>query len=338
MSKSKYEDAASLKQTALLNLLKKNLNSHLSGQTLSNASGISRTAIWKHINNIRKMGYNIEVVSGKGYRLVGEMPFNEPEITGRLKTSFIGRPIYFHSNIDSTNTAAYDLALRGAKEGTAVVADSQEKGRGRLGRRWESPKGTNIYASIILRPDILPVFAPQLTLMGAVAVAETISKFLNNGSGCKPEPAVKWPNDILIDSKKVSGILTEMNSEMDRINFVIMGIGVNLNMKRNMFSQELRYIATSLKEETGKEIPRVEFIQSLYANLEKWYKIFLKKGFKPISEAWKGYFDMSGKRVTVHQANGNIMGIALTINEDGFLMVRESSGKVVKIISGDVRG
>lgn len=265
-----------------------------------------------------------------------EIPFNEIEIKSNLKTSFIGKPLYFHSIIDSTNNEAHALALKGAKEGTAVVADCQTKGKGRLGRTWESPNGVNIYTSIILRPDIHPQTAPKLTLMAAVAVAETISKFLNNGSGCKSEPAVKWPNDILLNSKKVSGILTEMNSETDRINFIILGIGVNLNMTMDMLPKELRTIATSLKEETGKDISRIDFLNTLYLNIEKWHKDFLKNGFAPVCEAWKTYFNMAGKAVNIKDADRQIEGIALTIDDNGHLLVREKSGKIVKIVSGDV--
>lgn len=269
-------------------------------------------------------------------RVTANLPFNAEKIKNNLKTSFIGKPLYFYSNIDSTNTAAYTLALNGAKEGTCVVADCQTKGKGRLGRRWESPKGVNIYTSIILRPDIPPTTAPKLTLMSAVAVVETISNFLNNGSGCKSEPAVKWPNDILLNSKKVSGILTEMNSETDKINFIILGIGVNLNMTRDMLPKDLRTIATSLKEETGKDISRIDFLNTLYLNIEKWHKDFLKNGFAPVCEAWKTYFNMAGKTVNINDADRQIEGIALTIDDNGHLLVREKSGKIVKIISGDV--
>ncbi|MBI5874677.1 MAG: biotin--[acetyl-CoA-carboxylase] ligase [Deltaproteobacteria bacterium] len=257
-------------------------------------------------------------------------PFNKTAITNKLETSFIGRPFYFHSNIDSTNTAAYALAVKGAKQGTAVVADSQAKGKGRLGRIWESPKGVNIYTSIILRPDISPVTAPHLTLMSAVGVAETISRY----SVKKPE--VKWPNDILINSKKVCGILTEMNSDKNKINFIILGIGVNLNMTKEMFPDELKPIATSIKEETGKDISRIDFLNTLYLNIEKWYEAFLKNGFAPVCEAWKTYFNMAGKAVKIKDMDREIEGIALTIDDDGHLLVREKSGKTVKIVSGDV--
>src|SRR3989338_2594764 len=249
----------------ILRLLKKKPHSYLSGQTLSKSFGLSRTAIWKRINAIKEMGYAIEASPAKGYRLnLDNLPFNAFEINSNLKTSFIGKNISFYKDIGSTNETAREFAIKGAREGFAVVADSQTKGKGRLGRRWESPAGVNIYTSIILRPDMPPAHAPQLTLVSAVAVAETTLEYLNppistfSKGGTKKHPPltkggqggfldkmveVKWPNDILINSKKTAGILTEMNSETDRINFVIIGIGVNVNMSKKMLPEELRPIA-----------------------------------------------------------------------------------------------
>ncbi|MEK7841973.1 MAG: biotin--[acetyl-CoA-carboxylase] ligase, partial [Deltaproteobacteria bacterium] len=271
----------------IIRLLRECAHPFLSGQALSKTLGISRTAIWKHIKAIKDMGYDIEASPARGYRLnIENLPFNKIEISSNLKTSFIGRDISFYEEIGSTNDTAKEFAAKGAKEGTVIVADCQKKGKGRLSRRWESPAGVNIYTSIILRPNILPAYAPQLTLVSAIAVAETVAKFLNTGSGYKPEPTVKWPNDIFINSKKTAGILTEMNSEMDRINFVVIGIGVNVNMTKKMFPEELRQIATSMKEETGMEISRIDFIQTLYLNMERWYKEYLKNGFEPVRKAW----------------------------------------------------
>src|SRR3989304_1517083 len=321
----------------IIRLLKKKSRSYLSGQTLSKSFGLSRTAIWKHINAIKEMGYFIEASPAKGYRLnIQKLPFNVIEISSNLKTSFVGRELSFHKELNSTNDTARELASKGAKEGFAVVADSQTKGKGRLGRRWESPASVNIYTSIILRPDIPPAHAPQLTLVAAVAMAETISKFLNNGSGYKPEPTVKWPNDILINSKKTAGILTEMSSEIDRINFVVIGIGVNVNMPKKMLPEELRTVATSLREETGKEISRTDFIRTLYLSIEKWYKLYLKNGFEPIREAWNSYFNMAGKVVKVQQMDRVIEGVAVGIDADGTFLLQVKSGSVLRIISGDV--
>lgn len=338
----------------ILKLLKSRPDSYLSGQALSKVFGISRTAIWKHIKAIKELGYDIEASPAKGYRLnLKNLPFNAIEIASNLKISLIGKDISFYKEIDSTNETAKEFASNDAREGFAVVADCQKKGKGRLGRRWESPAGVNIYTSIILRPHIPPVFAPQLTLVSAVAVAETVGEFLNppaspfSEGGIKDFPplteggmggflSVKWPNDILINSKKVAGILTEMDSEADRINFVILGIGVDVNMVKNMFPKELRAIATSIKEETGRDISRIDFLQNLYLNVEKWYKLYLKNGFEPIRKAWNVYFKMAGKILRVQQMDKVVEGVAMGIDTDGALLLQGKDGNVLRIISGDV--
>ena len=341
-------------EQSILRLLKKESHSYLSGQALSKVFGISRTAIWKHIKAIKEMGYVIEASPAKGYRLNQKsLPFNAFEITSGLKTSVIGRDLVFYEEADSTNDIARTVASNGAGEGSAVVADSQKKGKGRLGRRWESPAGVNIYTSVILRPDIPPVFAPQLTLVSAVAVAETIAKYLNppaspffkggikdfsplTEGGMGGFLSVKWPNDILLNSKKVAGILTEMSSEMDRVNFVVIGIGVNVNMSKKMLPEELRQIATSLKEEAGREISRINFIQTLYLNLETWYKRYLNYGFEPVRKAWTSYFTMAGKWAKIQQMDKIVEGIAMGIDNDGALLLQEKSGNITRVISGDV--
>ncbi len=322
---------ASAIESEIIKLLKRKVDSYLSGQTLSNAFGISRTAVWKHIKTIKEKGYDIEATPARGYRLnLQRLPFNSFEIGSGLKTSFIGKDISFYNEIDSTNDVAKEVAAKGAAEGTAVIADCQKKGRGRLGRKWESPKGVNIYTSIILRPNIPPASAPQLTLFSAVAMAETVSEYLDR------KPDVKWPNDILINSKKVAGILTEMNSEQDRINFIVLGIGVNLNMTDGMFPEGLKEIATSLKIETGRDISRTDFIQALYLNMEKWYKNYLKYGFESIREAWTGYFAMAGRSVKVREMDGVREGIAMGIDSDGALLLKQKGGHIMRTVSGDM--
>ncbi|OGQ76539.1 MAG: biotin--[acetyl-CoA-carboxylase] ligase [Deltaproteobacteria bacterium RIFOXYA2_FULL_42_10] len=341
-------------EQAILRFLKKESHSYLSGQALSKAFGISRTAIWKHMNAIKEMGYSIEASPAKGYRLnLQNLPFNAIEIATNLNTSFIAKNLSFYNKIESTNDTAKEFAANDAKEGFTVVADYQKKGKGRLGRRWESPAGVNIYTSIILRPNIMPVFAPQLTLVAAVAVAETVAKFLNpptspfSKGGLKDFPplteggmggflSVKWPNDILINSKKVAGILTEMDSEADRINFVILGIGINVNVTKKMLPPELKSIATSLKEETGKEVSRTDLLQTLYLNIETWYKKYLKEGFELIREAWNVYFKMAGKVVRIRQLSKTVEGIAMGIDTDGALLLQDKGGSIIKIISGEI--
>jgi len=320
----------------ILRLLKKNPDSYLSGQGLSSVLGISRTAVWKHIKNLMGLGYEIKASPARGYRLIQTFPpYNPLEITSGLKTSFIGKVLSYFHKIGSTNDRAYEMALKGAPEGSVVVADSQERGKGRIGRRWESPPGVNIYTSIILRPNIPPSSAPHLTLLGAVAVAETITQFLPKG--VYHHLLVKWPNDILIDSKKVSGILTEMDSEMDRVNFIILGIGVNVNMTKEMLIEGLKPLATSLKEVTGREVSRVDFIHALYLNLERWYKRYLKEGFRPVKMTWQRFSGIEGRFIKVEGMGRVVEGIAIGIDENGALLVRERRrGKVVRVLAGDV--
>ncbi len=306
---------------------------YVSGTALSSALGISRTAVWKHVKNLRRMGFLIEAIPSKGYflRTSGTQfsNFNGIGILSSLSTGAIGKKVFFYPSLDSTNIKAFELARNSEPEGTCVVADSQSNGKGRLGRRWESPPGLNIYTSIILRPDLPPQHAQNLTFLAAVATAEAIEAFSPR------RPAVKWPNDVLIDSKKVAGILMELYSESDRVHFVIAGIGINVNMNEEMFPDYLRSTATSIREKAGTEVDRVEVIGKLYSSIEKWYKIYLKEGFGPVLGAWRGFFEAEGKPIRVNGFNRVITGICMGVDSDGFLLVRKPSGDVERIISGD---
>ncbi|MFQ5586295.1 MAG: biotin--[acetyl-CoA-carboxylase] ligase [Thermodesulfobacteriota bacterium] len=314
----------------IMEVLRRPRREYLSGQELSDTLGISRAAVWKHISALRGMGYAIEAVPSKGYRLTpASHPYNDLEISSGLTTTLIGRPLHFHRETSSTNETAFRMAKESASEGTAVVADSQSGGRGRLGRRWESPPG-GIYTSIILRPPISPQDAPKLSLLAAVAVAEAVAESLPR------PPSVKWPNDLLIDGKKVAGILAEMDAEMDRVNFIVIGIGVNVNIMSDGFPPEVRGIATSLREVKGEAVSRVEVIQSLYGKLEVWYDRFLRDGFAPVREAWMRFSEMGGRRVAVSRLGETIEGTALGIDEDGALLVRGQAGEVTRVTGGDV--
>lgn len=316
-------------ETEIVRLLK-GAGSFVSGEALSKGLGVSRTAVWKHINALKKSGYNIDSVTAKGYRIVPPYPFNDIEVVSGI-TGSVGRKVFFFERTDSTNRRAFELGIKGESEGTAVIADAQDKGKGRIGRTWESPAGVNLYTSVILRPPIAPRDAHCLTFVMAVAVAETVAGF----SG-KKRPTVKWPNDILINGKKTAGILLEMDSESDRVHFVVGGIGVNLNMRKKDFPPVIRDIATSLFEETGVEIDRAGFAGRLYSSIELWYKIYLDKGFQAVLEAWKGWFDSEGAQVRVTSFDRVLEGICAGVDRDGALLVRTPSGTVERVISGDV--
>ncbi|MFQ5900895.1 MAG: biotin--[acetyl-CoA-carboxylase] ligase [Thermodesulfobacteriota bacterium] len=318
----------------ILNILKKgDKKVYHSGESLSRSLGLSRTAIWKHIRKLRDSGYRIEARPSQGYRLEClHIPFNKPELTAGLETLVMGRPLHFYRDVESTNYIASELAQNGAPEGTCVIADYQKRGKGRMGRAWESPPGVNLYLSLILRPALSPVDAPRLTFLAANAVIETIKKTLPS-----LHPEIKWPNDILINDKKTAGILTEMNSEVDRINFVILGIGINLNMTDRVFPENIRSVATSIRLETGEEVDRVRFAGLLLLEIEKEYNIIKRGGFTSILDHWKRYSNINGRRARIKQADGKeIEGVVLGVDEDGVLCLKKDDGGVVKVFSGDL--
>ena len=292
---------------------------------------VTRTTVWKKIKSLEQMGYEIEASTRSGYRLVGSPDLLAPwEVEPLLRTRKLGRTVHYFPTLDSTNAKAYHLALEGSREGEVVVAESQEKGRGRLGRQWYSPPFLNLYASVILRPEIPPSQAPLLTLMAAVATAETLEQF----SG--PKPLIKWPNDILLRNRKIAGLLNEMHSEMDRVHFVILGMGVNLNVDSESFPREIRSLATSLKRETGEAVSRKAFFTSLLENLEKWYDTFLEEGREPILEAWRNWAQIKGKKVRVTSFGEVLTGTAIDIDSDGALILKTKDGKQRRVVAGDV--
>jgi len=315
----------------VLQLLRESPSAFLSGEEISRRLKVSRTAVWKRMKRLKTMGYEIEASTRSGYRLIQSPDLLTPsEIRPFLKTKWMGKTIHHFHTLDSTNSKAYQLALDGAEEGEVVISESQEKGRGRLGRRWFSPPFLNLYLSVILRPKIPPHQASLITLMAAVATAEAIQKF----SGLLP--LIKWPNDILLRDRKIAGLLNEIHSEMDRIHFVILGIGVNLNLDERMFSKEIRAEATSLKIEMGQAISRKAFLQTLLLELEKWYTIFMKESSALILEAWRDRAHIKGRRVKVTSFGKALTGVAVDIDSDGALILETMGGKRERVVAGDV--
>jgi BirA family biotin operon repressor/biotin-[acetyl-CoA-carboxylase] ligase len=316
----------------ILQLLRDHSSESLSGEEISRRLKVSRTAVWKGMNRLRMQGYEIKASTRSGYRLIQSPDLLTPsEIKPILKTKWIGRTIrHFHS-LDSTNSKAYQLALNGVEEGEVIIAESQEKGRGRMGRQWFSPPFLNLYLSVILRPKIPPHQAPLITLMAAVATADAIQKF----SGLVP--LIKWPNDILLRERKVAGLLNEIHSEMDRIHFVILGIGVNLNIDEKMFSKEIRTVATSLKIEMGRTVSRKAFLQFLLLELEGWYSILLEGGSDPILKAWRERARIKGRRVKVTSFGETLAGVAIDLDSDGALILGTEDGRRKRVVAGDVQ-
>jgi len=310
----------------ILDYLNKGDN-YTSGDQISKNLGISRQGLWKHIQELKDSGYEIVAVPHLGYRLIScpdrLFPF---ELNRDLNTKFIAKKIYYFDYIDSTMNLAMQLGIKAAASGTIVLAESQTRGRGRLGRGWFSPKYKGIYLSLILRPKIPPAVSPVLTLLAAVSICETVKKVLDL------EAQIKWPNDVLIRNKKIAGILTEMNAEVDKVNFVIIGIGLNVNNDK----KSLIAGATSLKEQTGHSASRVLILQELLRRIETNYSLLEDKGSRIIIDKWRSFAVTLGKHVKVYCQHKHVEGQAVDIDQDGGLLIRKDSGIIQKVMSGDV--
>jgi BirA family biotin operon repressor/biotin-[acetyl-CoA-carboxylase] ligase len=300
---------------------------YASGEEISNRLGISRQALWKHIQELKEAGYDIAAVPHLGYRMICAPDRLFPaEISSRLNTKFIGRKIYYFDSVSSTMDIAMQLGLKNSTEGTLVLTESQTKGRGRLGREWFSPRYKGIYLSLILKPKILLNQAPILTLMASVSICEAIKEI------AALEAQIKWPNDILMHQKKLGGILTEINAEMDGIRFIVIGIGLNVNNDKKALING----ATSLKEQKKEGINRIELLQEILRAIEKNYLTFQEKGAQSIIDKWRDYNITLGKRVKIYSHKKHIEGQAVDIDTDGSLLLRSDSGLVQKVTAGDV--
>lgn len=302
----------------------------LSGEDIGRELSITRAAVWKGIKKLREEGYEIEAVTNRGYRLTNpETMYNKRELEQGLKTKTMGQTIYFYEETDTTNNRARELALEGASEGTLVVAEKQTAGRGRRGKVWESPLGTGIWMSLVLRPQIMPAEASVLTLLCGLATAEAIEAETGLSAG------IKWPNDILINGKKAVGILTEMDCEMSEVHFVIPGIGINVNTAS--FPPEIAEIATSLYLECGKTVSRRRLVHRVLERLEEHYETFLRTGsFDAMLEDYRKHCITLGKEVHV-LGREPFFAEALDITPEGELLVRRAdNGKEEVVFSGEV--
>jgi BirA family biotin operon repressor/biotin-[acetyl-CoA-carboxylase] ligase len=252
------------------------------------------------------------------------------EIGKQLASGRLGRKIHYFAELDSTNRLAYKLAAEGADEGEVVLAETQTRGKGRLGRSWFSPPGLNLYLSIILRPNLPPSNAPQLTLVAAVALAETVQRFLGT------PPAIKWPNDILVGGKKLAGILTESSVDSQRLHFVVVGIGVNLNIPASMLPEDISGLATSILVLTNRHTDRTAFAGELIQSLDRCYGELEQRGFPHIADRWESFFELKGRRAKVEMGDRIVSGIARGIDRDGALIVEREDGALERIIAGDV--
>ncbi|MEW5758926.1 MAG: biotin--[acetyl-CoA-carboxylase] ligase [Candidatus Omnitrophota bacterium] len=322
----------------IINFLKSS-NNYISGQDLSDNLKISRAAIWKHINELREAGYEIEAVPHLGYKLtyIPDRLFPH-EISYNLKTKIIGKKIYHLETTSSTMDVAQKLAIDNSPSGTIVVAETQTRGRGRLMRSWSSPKYKGIYVSMILRPKISPQCAPQLTLLTAFSIYQAIK----NITGL--EAKIKWPNDLMLEhsakgetsplrgGKKICGILTQMQAEQDEFYFVIIGIGLNVNSKKD----ELPDNAASLKEFFKEEISRIELLKEMLRCFEANYLKFCKNGFLDILEKVKAISYTLGRNIKLKLHNKIVEGEAVDIDKDTALIIHKLHGGIEKIFTGDI--
>jgi BirA family biotin operon repressor/biotin-[acetyl-CoA-carboxylase] ligase len=315
----------------IISALRKNLNG-ISGADLAEQLHISRAAIWSRIEELRKLGYDIEAGPHRGYRLVDEPDaLLADDLLARLgKTKIIGRDIQVFEQTTSTNDVVEKLARDGVREGAVVFAESQTKGRGRLGRKWVSPARKGLWFSILLRPNLRPQETTQLTVASATALRRAIV------SQTRLQPEIKWPNDILINGKKVAGILTEMSAELDRVRHVIPGIGIDVNQDASEFPAELRKIATSLKIEGRESFSRPALAVAILEELDEEYARVCAGKFAGIANEWVEYCGTIGKDVSVRIGERVIQGRAESLDDEGALVLRTEHGRLQRITGGDV--
>ncbi|MHB9145315.1 MAG: biotin--[acetyl-CoA-carboxylase] ligase [Symbiobacteriia bacterium] len=321
---------------------------YISGQRLSESLGLSRTAVWKHIQELRGAGLEIEAHPRLGYRLVATGEVLLPETVRQRRTGrpagsrgkqavtradddgpCLGEPFECHPNLRSTNDRAKALGVEGAPQGATVIAWQQTLGRGRLGRDWVSPPG-GLWLSVLLRPPLAPAEVSPLTLVAAVAVAEAIEQV----SGL--HPGIKWPNDLLVGGRKVCGVLTELAAEADRVSYVVLGIGINANLTKEQLPNQAATQPTSLLLATGKPVSLPNLAAAVLDRLEKWYGRFLQAGFAPVRRRWLELSATIGHEVTATLPSGTVVGTAVDLAEDGALVLALPNGERRRILAGDV--
>lgn len=314
----------------ILNLLKTAGDTYISGEEIAERLGVSRTAVWKHIKELRRAGYDIVSQSRSGYALRGTPDVLTPaELAPLMGQSLFGTNILYHEETRSTNEDAKAAADAGAPDGTLVVTEFQGTGHGRLARGWFCPKGEGVLFSVILRPtSFLPQEAPKCTLLAAVAVARAIRSLgLDVG--------IKWPNDILADGKKLVGILTEMSAEMERIHYIVIGIGINVNIMADEFTPDIRDTATSLAILAGHAVDRRQLLAAILHEMETLYRAVQDDGFAPVFDAWRALSVTLGQDVRVLGVGETFEGRAADIDETGALLVDTSEGRR-RVLAGDV--
>jgi len=316
-------------KTEVLSLLR-NSRDYISGQQLCEQFGVSRTAVWKIINQLKEEGYEIDAITNKGYKLKSYPDvLSTHEIASRMQTKWAGKKVFFEEETGSTNVDARLFAERGAEHGSLVVANIQNGGKGRRGRSWHSSKGCSIAMSMILKPELETECASMITLIQAMATAKAIEEV------CGLKAQIKWPNDILVNEKKVCGILTEMNLEMMEISSIIVGTGINVNQE--VFPEEISNIATSLKIEKKRTQSRADLIERICELFEEYFELFLEsKDLSSILEEYNSHLINLGRQVKVLDPQHEFTGEALGIAKSGELLVKKENKEVVKVYAGEV--
>ncbi|WP_018933733.1 biotin--[acetyl-CoA-carboxylase] ligase [Gracilibacillus lacisalsi] len=319
------------KRHELISILAEQEDRYISGQALSEKLDVSRTAIWKHINELKKDGYQFDSVPKKGYRLVSKPEqLNESTIKWGLETDWLGKRIDFRQELASTQDLAHALARKGAEHGTVVTTSKQLSGRGRMDRRWVSDHDGGIWMSIILRPSIPPHQASQMTLFVAVTLVETLERI----TGQKIQ--IKWPNDLFIDGRKISGILTEMQAELEAIQYLIIGFGINVNQLSTDFPEELKEKSTSLRIASGQEWNLREMIQDILQDFELAYQSYLQTGFEPIKAKWLKHAYKLKEKIHVKTNQEEYNATVNGITDDGALVVLKDNQDERVIYSAEI--
>lgn len=316
----------------ILDMLKKSEGKPISGTEIAKKIEISRTAVWKHMNVLKNEGYDIESVPKKGYILHSVPDRLLPEeIVSFLETKWLGHDINYNESVTSTNSVAKDLGNDNCPNGQICICEEQLNGRGRLRRGWFSPYAKGVWFSVVLKPSCMPNEASKFTLFAAVAVVKAINSYKG------VEAKIKWPNDILIDNKKLVGILTEMNAEFGHINYIVIGTGINVNISKDSVPDDIKDTSISLMDVAQEPISRAELLAKILKNMEELYEIIEKNGFSEILAQWRELSCTLGQDVKVIAPDETYYGVAEDIDEEGLLLVKRTDGKgSSRVIAGDV--
>ncbi|MGM0880433.1 MAG: biotin--[acetyl-CoA-carboxylase] ligase [Bacillota bacterium] len=320
-----------MNNTSLLQLFELQPGQYVSGESISQELGVSRTAIWKQIRKLEAAGYRFEASRRLGYRLIS-IPDNlsEAELASRMKSNVFGKEVQLFDSVESTQNIARAAAEEGAPEGTLVIAEQQLNGRGRMGRGWVSPRGKGVWMSMVLRPSLPIYFAPQLTLLTAVALCRSLKRITALPIG------IKWPNDLLIEGKKISGILLESAAEDERLTFVIAGIGISVNLEENDYPVELLEKATSLRIAGGQKLDRIDVITDFLQEWEQLYFLYQEQGFSPIVTLWEALSVSLGKPARLITPQGDIVGVPIGLDDTGAIRIKLADGSVKPVFSAEM--